>query len=92
MRRRARGETSGEPRQQVHVHVTRRHGARTAGSGACPEAGIERILVGRVMIVEDERDNQDLMRTVIQDLLGGEAVVCGDGERAVSRRSKIRPR
>ena len=48
------------------------------------EAGIERILAGRrVMIVEDERDNQELMRTVIQDLLGGEALVCGDGERAV---------
>jgi signal transduction histidine kinase/CheY-like chemotaxis protein len=48
------------------------------------EVGIERILAGRrVLIVEDEPDNQALMRTVIQDLLGGEAVVCGDGERAV---------
>jgi signal transduction histidine kinase/ActR/RegA family two-component response regulator len=48
------------------------------------EVGIERILAGRrVMIVEDERDNQDLMRTVVEDLLGGQAVVCGDGERAV---------
>jgi signal transduction histidine kinase/ActR/RegA family two-component response regulator len=48
------------------------------------EPGIERILAGRrVMIVEDERDNQELMRTVIEDLLGGEASVCGNGERAV---------
>jgi signal transduction histidine kinase/ActR/RegA family two-component response regulator len=48
------------------------------------EVGIERILAGRrVMVVEDERDNQELMRTVVEDLLGGEAVLCGDGERAV---------
>ena len=49
-----------------------------------PETGIDRILAGRrVLIVEDEPDNQELMRTVIQDLLGGEAVVSSDGERAV---------
>ncbi len=48
------------------------------------EVGIERILAGRrVMIVEDERDSQELMRSVIEDLLGGTAIVCGDGERAV---------
>jgi signal transduction histidine kinase/ActR/RegA family two-component response regulator len=47
-------------------------------------ATIERILAGRrVLIVEDEPDNQELMRTVVQDLLGGEATVCRDGERAV---------
>ena len=48
------------------------------------EPGVERILGGRrVLIVEDERDNQDLMRTVVEDLLGGAATVCADGERAV---------
>jgi signal transduction histidine kinase/ActR/RegA family two-component response regulator len=48
------------------------------------EVGIERILAGRhVLIVEDEKDNQDLMRTVVEDLLGGEVSVCADGERAV---------
>jgi len=48
------------------------------------DVGIARILEGRnVLIVEDERDNQDLMRTVVEDLLGGTATVCGDGERAV---------
>ena len=45
---------------------------------------IERVLAGRrVLIVEDERDNQDLMRTVVEDLLGGTASLCADGERAV---------
>jgi len=48
------------------------------------EVGIERVLAGRrVLIVEDEPDNQALMRTVVEDLFGGQAVVCGDGERAV---------
>jgi signal transduction histidine kinase/ActR/RegA family two-component response regulator len=48
------------------------------------EAGIEPVLAGRrVLIVEDEKDNQALMRTVIEDLLGGRVTVCADGERAV---------
>jgi signal transduction histidine kinase/CheY-like chemotaxis protein len=48
------------------------------------EAGIERVLEGRrVFIVEDELDNQNLMRTVVEDLLGGAVSVCADGERAV---------
>ena len=48
------------------------------------ETPVDRILAGRrVLIVEDEPDNQELMRTVIHDLLGGEATVCSDGERAV---------
>jgi len=49
-----------------------------------PDVSIERILVGRrVLIVEDEKDNQDLMRAVVEDLLGGTTSVCSDGERAV---------
>jgi signal transduction histidine kinase/CheY-like chemotaxis protein len=48
------------------------------------EVRIERALSGRrVLIVEDEPDNQELMRTVVEDLLGGTTTVCADGERAV---------
>ena len=48
------------------------------------ELRIEPVLAGRrVLIVEDEKDNQDLMRAVVEDLLGGEARVCADGERGV---------
>ena len=51
---------------------------------ATREVRIERVLTGRrVLIVEDEPDNQDLMRTVVEELLGGTATVCSDGERAV---------
>jgi signal transduction histidine kinase len=42
------------------------------------------VLAGRrVLIVEDEKENQALMRAVVEDLLGGKAVVCDDGERAL---------
>jgi signal transduction histidine kinase/ActR/RegA family two-component response regulator len=48
------------------------------------DAGIDTVLAGRrVLIVEDEPENQKLMRTVIEDLLGGRSSVCTDGERAV---------
>src|SRR5512145_1243040 len=43
------------------------------------------LLGGRdVLIVEDERQNQELMRTVVEDVLGGSARVCDDGERCLA--------
>jgi signal transduction histidine kinase/CheY-like chemotaxis protein len=45
---------------------------------------LERILTGRnVLIVEDEKENQELLRAVVEDVLGGKASVCEDGERAL---------
>ncbi len=45
---------------------------------------VDRILSGRsVLVVEDEPENQDLMRAVVADLFGGQVRVCDDGERAV---------
>jgi signal transduction histidine kinase/ActR/RegA family two-component response regulator len=42
------------------------------------------LLGGRdVLIVEDERQNQELMRTVVEDVLGGSARVCEDGEQCL---------
>jgi CheY-like chemotaxis protein len=44
----------------------------------------DRILSGlNVLVVEDEQENQELMRAVIEDVLGGTVRICGDGERAV---------
>jgi signal transduction histidine kinase/CheY-like chemotaxis protein len=44
----------------------------------------EPVLRGRfVLIVEDEKQNQDLMRSVIEDILGGHARVCDDGEQCL---------
>jgi signal transduction histidine kinase/ActR/RegA family two-component response regulator len=49
-----------------------------------PATAIEPVLAGRrVLIVEDEIENQALMRAVVEDMMGAEAVVCGDGERAL---------
>ena len=45
---------------------------------------IEPMLAGRgVLIVEDDLPNQDLMRVVVEDLLGGRATISMDGETAV---------
>jgi signal transduction histidine kinase/ActR/RegA family two-component response regulator len=48
------------------------------------EVSTDRILSGlNVLVVEDEEENQELMRAVIEDVLGGTVSVCADGERAV---------
>lgn len=48
------------------------------------EMTFEPILKGRsVLIVEDEEHNGAVMRAVIEDVLGGEARVCTDGQRGI---------
>jgi signal transduction histidine kinase/ActR/RegA family two-component response regulator len=50
------------------------------------DADVEAVLAGRpVLIVEDEPQNQALMRVVVEDMLGARARLCGDGERAVQQ-------
>jgi CheY-like chemotaxis protein len=47
-------------------------------------APLERILTGRdVLIVEDDEHNRALMQAVVEDVLGGQARVSVDGERAL---------
>jgi signal transduction histidine kinase/CheY-like chemotaxis protein len=54
-------------------------------------APVEPFLEGRaVLVVEDEPQTQDLMRLVVEDLLGGVARVCEDGEQAI-REAAERP-
>jgi len=49
------------------------------------EGAIEPVLAGReVLIVEDDEHSQTLMRSVVEDVLGGRARICEDGERAVA--------
>jgi signal transduction histidine kinase/ActR/RegA family two-component response regulator len=50
-----------------------------------PETPVEPILVGRsVLIVEDEEHNRKLMRAVVEDMLGGEAIVREDGQSGIA--------
>ena len=52
---------------------------------AMPEPTFEPILSGRsVLILEDEEDNQALMRAVVEDMLGGKACVFEDGRGGVA--------
>ena len=47
------------------------------------ESMVERVLTGReVLIVEDDDASQALMRSVVEDALGGRARICADGEQA----------
>lgn len=36
-----------------------------------------------ILIVEDEPDNREIMRTVVEDMLGHHALLAGDGETAL---------
>ena len=56
------------------------------------DGGIEPVLAGRdVLIVEDDVRSQDLMRAVVEDLLGGTARVCPDGAAALETAVKCGP-
>ncbi|HEU5320685.1 MAG TPA: ATP-binding protein, partial [Methylomirabilota bacterium] len=69
----------------------------TAVPGAEPprleaDAAFAGLLAGReVLVVEDEAQNQELMRTVIEDVLGGRAVLAADGEQALAAALAHRP-
>jgi signal transduction histidine kinase/ActR/RegA family two-component response regulator len=60
-----------------------------AADGLAP---LEPILAGReVLVVEDEKQNQELMRAVVEDLLGGRARVCDNGEHCLRMAHERKP-
>jgi signal transduction histidine kinase len=60
-----------------------------AGEGLAP---LEPILNGReVLVVEDEKQNQELLRAVVEDLLGGRARVCDNGEHCLRLAHERKP-
>jgi signal transduction histidine kinase/ActR/RegA family two-component response regulator len=55
-------------------------------------APLEPVLSGReVLVVEDEKQTQELMRAVVEDLLGGRARVCDNGERCLQIAHERKP-
>jgi len=55
--------------------------ADTSAQTAEPLLPLELVLAGReVLVVEDERATQELIRVVVEDLLGGRARICDSGE------------
>ena len=78
-----RAESEGEGRGS-RFSFTLPVASLPAGVGtraAEPPQPIEAVLAGReVLIVEDERATQELMRAVVEDLLGGRARICESGE------------
>jgi signal transduction histidine kinase/ActR/RegA family two-component response regulator len=69
----------------------------TERATAIPQPGdvlapLEPMLVGReVLVVEDEKQNQELLRAVVEDLLGGRARVCADGEQCLRLAQERKP-
>ena len=45
-----------------------------------------------VLIVEDEPDNREIMRAVVEDILGYRALLAADGEEALRLADEYRPR
>jgi len=55
--------------------------ADTSAQTVEPLLQLELVLAGReVLVVEDERATQELIRAVVEDLLGGRARICDSGE------------
>lgn len=44
-----------------------------------------------ILIVEDEPDNREIMKTVVEDLLGFRALLASDGESALHMARTLRP-
>ena len=44
-----------------------------------------------ILIVEDEPQNQDILRTVVEDFLGARAMLAGDGQEALAAVQGQRP-
>jgi CheY-like chemotaxis protein/anti-sigma regulatory factor (Ser/Thr protein kinase) len=79
-----RAESDGEHRGSRFTFTLPVAPATVAEAPAPAEAARERVLAGRrTLIIEDEPQNQDLMRVVVEDLLGGAVSVCDDGERGL---------
>lgn len=45
----------------------------------------------RVLIVEDEPDNQEIVRAVVEEMVGARAILAGDGLEAVAMASREKP-
>lgn len=52
-----------------------------------PAAANERV----VLIVEDEPDNREIMRTIAEEMLGFRAVLAPDGEAAIQLATELKP-
>lgn len=80
-----RAESGGENRgSRFTVTLPVAPMSTVAEAPAEGEMAFEPVLAGRrALIIEDEPQNQDLLRVVIEDLLGGTVSVCDDGERGL---------
>jgi signal transduction histidine kinase/ActR/RegA family two-component response regulator len=79
-----RAESEGEGRGSRFTFTLPVAAAPIRAAAPEVEPALEPVLAGRhVLIVEDEQENQALMRAVIEDVMGGTATVCADGERAL---------
>ena len=89
-----RAESEGENRGSrfsFTLPVAAEPAAHEPSRGELP-APLEPILAGReVLVVEDEKQNQELMRAVVEDLLGGRARVCDDGEDCLRMAQERKP-
>src|SRR5262249_47244705 len=81
-----RAESDGENRgSRFTFTLPVAHQPAPAQTTTPPEtAPIEPFLAGReILVVEDEVHTQELVRVVVEDMLGGTARMCDDGEQSV---------
>jgi CheY-like chemotaxis protein len=88
-----RAESEGENRGSRFTFTLpmAREVAPTHSTAPLESAPIEPFLAGReILVVEDELQTQELVRVVVEDMLGGVARMCDDGEQSV-REAAERP-
>jgi len=88
-----RAESEGENRGSRFTFTLpmAREAAPTHSTAPLESAPIEPFLAGReILVVEDELQTQELVRVVVEDMLGGVARMCDDGEQSV-REAAERP-
>src|ERR687891_1910329 len=89
----ARAESEGENRGSRFTFTlpVAAEAAALEPAGSPEPAAVEPFLDEReVLIVEDEAQTRDLMRVVVEDVLGGVGRICDDGEQAI-REAAERP-
>jgi signal transduction histidine kinase/ActR/RegA family two-component response regulator len=77
-----RAESAGENRGSRFTFTLPVAAVQPAPEVVAEASGaIEPILAGRrVLVIEDEKENQALLRDVVEDMLGGIVVICDEGE------------
>ncbi len=77
--------------RHTQLPLVLRGGVTPAVAAACASVGVAGVVLDSQMLLMDEVQLSEVMRTLISRLSGSETVACGDGERGLYARILVRP-